>query len=83
MYAAILENIDDIEKHKEIGPCLRRLEDIVKIGMTDDLGIEYFENLSNHIKDLTSKEERIPFNWTDWDKSTYGRNSDWTTDVYL
>ena len=40
--------------------------------MSSDLGVEYFENLSNHIKDLTSKEERIPFKWTDWDRVTYG-----------
>ena len=48
------------------------MENIVKIGINDDLGIEYFENLNNHIKELTNKEERVPFKWTEWDKFTYG-----------
>lgn len=72
MYHAILDNIDDIESKGDIGKCLSRFEDIVKIGISDDVGIEYFENLNNHIADLTSKEERVPFNWKDWDKYTYG-----------
>jgi len=72
IYYAILDNIDDIEKNGDIGNCLSRFEDIVKIGIDDDLGIEYFENIDNHIKDLTSKEQRIPFNWKEWDKYTFG-----------
>jgi predicted ATP-dependent serine protease len=38
----------------------------------ENVGVEYFENLNNHIKDLTSKEVRIPFKWNMWDKCTYG-----------
>lgn len=72
IYYAILDNIDDIEKNGDIGNCLSRFEDIVKIGIDDDLGIEYFENIDNHIKDLTSKEQRVPFNWKEWDKYTFG-----------
>lgn len=72
IYYAILDNIDDIEKNGDIGNCLSRFEDIVKIGIDDDLGIEYFENIDNHIKQLTSKEQRIPFNWKEWDKYTFG-----------
>ena len=72
IYYAILDNIDDIEKNGDIGNCLSRFEDIVKIGIDDDLGIEYFENIDNHIKDLTSKEQRVPFNLKEWDKYTFG-----------
>lgn len=72
VYHAILDNIEDIENRGDIRNCLSRLEDIVKIGISDDLGIEYFENLNNHIKDLTNKESRTPFNWKEWDKFTYG-----------
>jgi replicative DNA helicase len=72
MYYAILDNITDIEDKSDIRNCLHRFEEIVKIGISDDLGVEYFENLNNHIKDLTNKEERIPFGWNSWDKFTYG-----------
>ena len=72
MYYAILDNITDIEDKGDIRNCLNRFEEIVKIGISDDLGVEYFENLNNHIKDLTNKEERIPFGWDSWDKFTYG-----------
>ena len=72
IYYAILDNIEDIEERSDIGNCLSRFESIMNIGIDDDLGIEYFENLDNHIKDLTNKEERTPFLWKDWDKYTYG-----------
>ena len=72
LYHAILENIEDIEDRGDIKDCLARFEHILQIGQIDDVGIEYFDNLNNHIKDLTSNEERIPFKWTMWDKCTYG-----------
>jgi archaellum biogenesis ATPase FlaH len=72
VYYAILDNIEEIENRGDIRNCLYRLENIVKIGISDDLGIEYFENLNNHIQDLTNKEERMLFGWKDWDKFTYG-----------
>ena len=72
MYFAILDNVDEIENRGDIRKCLSRFEEIVKIGISDDIGIEYFENLNEHIKDLTNREERIPFNWTEWDRYTYG-----------
>lgn len=47
----------------------------MQMGISNDLGVEYFENLNNHITDLTTNEVRIPFKWSDWDKYTYGRYS--------
>ena len=44
----------------------------MQMGISNDLGVEYFENLNNHITDLTTNEVRIPFKWSDWDKYTYG-----------
>lgn len=44
----------------------------MQMGISNDLGVEYFENLNNHITDLTTNEVRIPFKWHDWDKYTYG-----------
>lgn len=72
MYFAILDNVDEIEKRGDIGNCLTRFENIVNIGISNDLGIEYFENLNNHIHELTNVENRTPFNYKDWDKYTYG-----------
>lgn len=72
MYFTILENIDEIEKHGDIRNCLPKFENIVNIGISEDLGIEYFENLDNHIIELQNTENRIPFNYKDWDKYTYG-----------
>lgn len=72
MYYAILDNIEDIEARGEIGSCLTRFENILKIGLSEDVGIEYFENFDNHLKDLTAKESRNPFLWDSWNKFTYG-----------
>lgn len=72
IYFAILDNLDDIEKTGNIGNCLERFEDIVKIGISDDVGTEYFENIDKHCQELTNVEQRIPFGFKEWDKYTYG-----------
>lgn len=48
------------------------LEDTMKISVSDDIGIEYFENLNNHIEEMKTKEQRVPFLWKTWDMYTYG-----------
>lgn len=72
-YFALLESVDEIDNTKDMGNCLKRIENVSKISMdNDELGIEYFENLDNHIQELTNKEQRIPFDYEEWDKLTYG-----------
>lgn len=72
IYTTILDNIDDIQIHNDVSKIMPKFEQIIKISIDDDLGIEYFENIDNHISDLTNKEQRIPFLWKEWDKYTYG-----------
>ena len=56
----------------DVSRIMPQLEDTMKISVSDDVGIEYFENLNNHIVEMTTKEVRIPFLWKTWDMYTYG-----------
>ena len=72
IYHTILENIDNIMATNDVSRIMPQLEDTMKISVSDDVGIEYFENLNNHIVEMTTKEVRIPFLWKTWDMYTYG-----------
>lgn len=72
IYFAILDNVESIENTGEIGDLLAKFEKIIQLDLSDDLGIEYFENIDNHIKDLLNKQNKVKFNLTDLDKYTYG-----------
>lgn len=72
-YYALLDSVDDIQKKQDIYNCFKRVEACTKIMMdSGELGVEYFSNIDNHIKDLLNKEERTPFKYNLWDYYTYG-----------
>lgn len=56
----------------DVSRIMPQLEDTMKISISDNIGVEYFENLNNHIVEMTTKEERTPFLWKTWDMYTYG-----------
>ena len=56
----------------DVSRIMPQLEDTMKISISDDIGIEYFENLNNHINQMKTKEVRTSFNWKTWDMYTYG-----------
>lgn len=72
IYFAILDNVQRIEADGEIGDLLSKFEQIIQLDMSDDLGVEYFENLDKHIEELLNKTNRLPFGLTELDKVTYG-----------
>ena len=72
VYFTILEQIEEIDKTGNIGDCLGRFEEIVRIGLDNDLGIEYFKNIDNHINFLTDSRSRTPFGYKEMDRYTYG-----------
>lgn len=71
-YFAIFNNIEKLETTGDISDLLPQLEKILQLDISEDLGIEYFENLDNHIADLTKPNEKVPFMFTELDKRTYG-----------
>jgi replicative DNA helicase len=72
IYFTILEQVEEIEETGEIGDCLSRFEKIIQLDLSDDLGIEYFDNLENHCNELISVNDRQAFGYEDLDKYTYG-----------
>ena len=72
IYFAIMENLDTLNNEGEVGNLLSRFEQIVQLDLSDDLGIEYFENFDNHCNDLTKKNDKTPFGFKWLDDQTYG-----------
>lgn len=72
IYITILDNIDYIQTYNDVSKIMPKLEDTMKISIEEDIGIEYFNNIKNHIKELTSTTNKIPFLWKEWDKVTFG-----------
>lgn len=72
IYFTVLDNISSIEKHGDLGSCFSKFEEIAKYDLNSDLGIEYFENIENHIEKLTKPDLKIPTGIKGLDKVLYG-----------
>lgn len=72
IYFAIMDNIETLNNEGEVGNLLSKFEKIVQLDLSDDLGIEYFENFDNHCNDLTKKNDKTPFGFKWLDEQTYG-----------
>lgn len=72
IYFTVLDNISIIEKHKDLNSCFSKFEEIAKYDLNTDLGIEYFENIENHVERLNKPDLKIPTGIRGLDKVLYG-----------
>ena len=72
IYFAIMENLDTLNNEGAAGNLLSRFERIVQLDLSDDLGVEYFENFDNHCSELTERNDKTPFGFKWLDAQTYG-----------
>lgn len=72
IYFTVLDNISIIEKHKDLNSCFSKFEEIAKYDLNTDLGIEYFENIENHVSRLNKPDLKIPTGIKGLDKVLYG-----------
>ena len=72
VYFAILDNVNNIENKNVIDELIFRFEKIVQLDVSDDLGVEYFENFDKHCEDLKKKNTSMPFGFKFLDYYTNG-----------
>ncbi len=72
IYFAILDNISAIEEDGDISGCLHQFESIVRMELSNDIGVNYFNQLEQHIEKLVEPTSKIPTGFKDLDKVFYG-----------
>ena len=74
MSDASYENASDI-----VMKCAERLDDIKGVHFDDDLGMDFFD-MDNHV---STEENKVPFTWEYWNKSSNGGLDNKTLTVYI
>jgi replicative DNA helicase len=72
IYFTVLNNIETIEKHGDLGTCFQKFEEIAKYDLNSDLGIEYFENINKHVDKLAKPDMKLSTGIKGLDKVLYG-----------
>ena len=68
---AIIESADMLEKG-EYGPVEQKIKDAVRVGLTKDLGTDYFENPKARLLKLKDNNGTVSTGWQVLDKKLYG-----------
>jgi archaellum biogenesis ATPase FlaH len=69
--AAILTSADMLEKG-EYGAVEEKIKEAVEVGLTKDLGIDYFEDPKGRLKELKDNHGKISTGWSQVDKKLFG-----------
>lgn len=77
LWAAIIDNVDDIEKNSDnvLDKCINRFDSITKITLNDqDLGLSYFNenDMAKHWEFINNPEDKIRTDWPFVDNITNG-----------
>jgi replicative DNA helicase len=77
LWAAIIDNVDDIEKNSDnvLDKCINRFDSITKITLNDqDLGLSYFNenDMAKHWEFINNPEDKIKTGWDFVDNITNG-----------
>jgi replicative DNA helicase len=68
---AIIESADMLEKG-EYGPVEQKIKDAVRVGLTKDLGTDYFENPKARLLKLKDNNGTVSTGWQALDRKLYG-----------
>lgn len=72
-YNIILDNIETIKSQKDVSYLLNELAEIENIKLEkDNFGLNYFDDFSKHLEDLSNPEQRIPTGYERLDKLLNG-----------
>lgn len=71
-YFAICDNINDIEKERDMSKCIQRLKRFDELLLHDDLGLNYFEEQDRHWEAILKPDAKLSFGIDELDKVTNG-----------
>jgi replicative DNA helicase len=72
MYFTVMDNIDNITKKGDINNVIKKFQEIARIEIIQDLGLDYFNDIEKHIEEICNPESLIPTMFTELDKSLNG-----------
>jgi hypothetical protein len=72
MYFTVMDNIDNITKKGDINNVIKNFQEIARIEIIQDLGLDYFNDIEKHIEEICNPESLIPTMFTELDKSLNG-----------
>lgn len=72
MYYAIIDNLDDIDKKKDVTKIIERFNKIAGMTLDSDLGLDYFKDLDQHFIDICKIENKVSFQYSILDEVTHG-----------
>jgi KaiC/GvpD/RAD55 family RecA-like ATPase len=71
-YWTIMSSIDEIQEKHDIGMYLEKMSKISTLNFDKDLGLDYLENIEEHISYLENPEARLSTGWESLDKYMNG-----------
>ena len=72
IYNVIMDELDHIEKNKDVSGCLDRFQKILQINMDENVGLNYFSELDKHFDEVSSPESMITTGYNGIDYVTNG-----------
>ena len=76
LYTTVTSSLDEMEKEHKV-TCLEKLEKISNMSFNEHLGLNYIEDIDEHIDELLNPESRVSTGWNSLDEVTSGGyNSD-------
>lgn len=74
LYWTIMSSIETIEKNKTVSECMERMRSISTMDFNYDIGLQYFDELDQHLERIANPEARLP---TGWDSFDHIMNGGW------
>lgn len=68
MYFSIYDNLDIIQKKKDISVCMENFQNIMGISFDSDHGLDYFKDIGKVLEDLANPVARIPTGYPQFDR---------------
>lgn len=67
----VFDSLDLVKEHN-LGEVLKRMKKAAELGIVKDLGIDYFQNPVDRLKDMRDNSKMISTGWAEIDKKLYG-----------
>jgi replicative DNA helicase len=72
VYYTMVDNFDNSIKTKDVSGVLERLQKVMNIMLDRDTGLDYFNQIEQHLTDLSKPDNKIPTGWRHLDRITNG-----------
>ena len=72
IYNAMMDNLEVIEKFKDVSQCIEKMQKINSISFDQGLGHNYFDDIDTHFEEVQNPEQRLSSGFYNFDVCTNG-----------